>query len=55
MPRGEAMLAYVAVTRAKQALDRGGLPWIDDQLAGVARPGRRDRHERQGYDYRYES
>lgn len=37
------MLAYVAVTRAKQTLDRGGLAWIDDQLTGVAalRPARR--------------
>jgi hypothetical protein len=45
VPRGEAMLAYVAVTRAKQTLDRGGLAWIDDQLAGVAsaRPGSRRR------------
>jgi superfamily I DNA/RNA helicase len=31
-PRGEAMVAYVAVTRARQQLDRGGLAWIDDHL-----------------------
>lgn len=34
-----------AVTRAQQILDRGGLAWIDDQLAGVTsnqpRTGRR--------------
>ena len=29
IPRGEAMLAYVAVTRAKLVLDRKGLAWID--------------------------
>jgi UvrD-like helicase C-terminal domain len=28
--REESMLAYVAVTRAKQCLDRSGLEWIDD-------------------------
>jgi hypothetical protein len=28
--RAEAMLAYVAVTRAKVVLDRGGVEWIDD-------------------------
>ncbi|MEV4283629.1 UvrD-helicase domain-containing protein [Actinoplanes xinjiangensis] len=43
--KGEAMLAYVSVTRAKKILDRGGLAWIDDQLAGAtgsrARGGRR--------------
>jgi hypothetical protein len=52
VPRGEAMLAYVAVTRAKQTLDRGGLAWIDDQLAGVAapRPARRRRGERYDVD-----
>lgn len=31
--RAEAMLAYVAVTRARQALDRGGLAWIDQYSA----------------------
>jgi AAA domain/UvrD-like helicase C-terminal domain len=34
VPKGEARLAYVAVTRPKGVLDRGGLEWIDDQLAG---------------------
>lgn len=29
VPREEAMLAYVAVTRARLTLDRGGLAWID--------------------------
>ena len=28
----EAMLAYVAVTRARQVLDRGGLAWVDGWL-----------------------
>lgn len=32
-PREESMLAYVAVTRAKLALDRFGLDWIDDIVA----------------------
>jgi hypothetical protein len=43
LPRAEAIPAYVAVTRAQRTLDRGGLAWIDDQLAGRARPngGRR--------------
>jgi hypothetical protein len=27
---GEAMIGYVAVTRARNILDRGGLAWIDD-------------------------
>lgn len=30
--RAEAMLAYVAVTRAKLYLDRGGLSWVDRYL-----------------------
>ena len=29
LPRDEAMLAYVAVTRAQQLLDREGLAWVD--------------------------
>lgn len=29
LSRPEAMLAYVAVTRAKEVLDRGGLAWVD--------------------------
>lgn len=29
-PAGEAMVAYVAVTRARYELDRRGLAWIDD-------------------------
>lgn len=29
IPKVDAMLAYVAVTRARQSLDRGGLAWID--------------------------
>lgn len=38
VPKGEVRLAYVAVTRAMQTLDRGGLEWIDAQLAGEVRP-----------------
>lgn len=34
--RAEAMLAYVAVTRARAQLDRGGLAWIDRFHAGPA-------------------
>lgn len=30
----EAMLAYVAITRAKTGLDRAGLEWIDDYTGG---------------------
>lgn len=42
LSRPEAMLAYVSVTRAQHVLDRGGLAWIDDHLAGVpASPKRR--------------
>jgi hypothetical protein len=33
IPRDDAMLAYVSVTRAKQVLDRSGLAWIDEYLA----------------------
>lgn len=29
IPRTDAMLGYVAVTRAREVLDRGGLSWID--------------------------
>jgi AAA domain/UvrD-like helicase C-terminal domain len=32
MPRADAMLAYVAVTRARQALDPQGLAWVDQWL-----------------------
>jgi hypothetical protein len=33
VPRSEAMLAYVAVTRARQVLDPDGLAWLDRYLA----------------------
>lgn len=33
--REDAMLAYVAVTRAQLVLDREGLAWVDDYLAPV--------------------
>jgi hypothetical protein len=33
--RADQMLAYVAVTRARHALDRGGLAWIDDLVGTV--------------------
>jgi AAA domain len=32
VPRSEAMLAYVAVTRARQVLDKDGLAWLDRYL-----------------------
>ncbi|KOX45276.1 hypothetical protein ADL19_23470, partial [Streptomyces purpurogeneiscleroticus] len=32
--RDELMLAYVAVTRARRVLDRGGLAWLDDYDRG---------------------
>jgi superfamily I DNA/RNA helicase len=32
VPRADAMLAYVAVTRARQALDPQGLAWVDEWL-----------------------
>jgi hypothetical protein len=35
IPRENAMLAYVAVTRAKLALDRAGLAWVDEYLPGA--------------------
>ncbi|MBV9445882.1 MAG: UvrD-helicase domain-containing protein [Streptosporangiaceae bacterium] len=34
VPRADAMLAYVAVTRARRQLDRAGLTWIDDHIGG---------------------
>jgi hypothetical protein len=34
----ELMLAYVAVTRARQVLDRGSLAWIDDFVSAAAAP-----------------
>jgi hypothetical protein len=40
VPREEAMLAYVAVTRARSALDHAGLAWIDNHP--VARPRRKE-------------
>jgi hypothetical protein len=38
IPRAEAMLAYVAVTRARQQLDPDGLAWIDRWLATRPEP-----------------
>ncbi|MDG4832394.1 UvrD-helicase domain-containing protein [Solwaraspora sp. WMMD1047] len=35
--REEAMLAYVAVTRAQDVLDREGLAWVDRHVVGAAR------------------
>lgn len=34
VPREDAMLAYVAVTRARQVLDRSGLAWVDRWVIG---------------------
>ncbi|GIE30001.1 DNA helicase [Actinoplanes italicus] len=36
--KDELMLAYVAVTRARKVLDRGGLAWLDDFDRGVPGP-----------------
>jgi hypothetical protein len=36
--RANAMLAYVAVTRAKTHLDRAGLAWVDDYLPDTTTP-----------------
>ena len=36
IPPADARLAYVAVTRAKIALDRGGLAWVDNYLPEAA-------------------
>lgn len=35
VPDDLAMLAYVAVTRARLTLDRGGLAWVDNYLPGA--------------------
>jgi superfamily I DNA/RNA helicase len=40
IPRSDAMLAYVAVTRARKQLDRGGLAWIDQYSRAGASAGR---------------
>jgi AAA domain/UvrD-like helicase C-terminal domain len=40
IPREDAMLAYVALTRAKLVLDTGGLGWVHDHLAALANPAR---------------
>jgi hypothetical protein len=45
IPRPEAMLAYVAVTRARSQLDPSGLAWIDHHSSDTARtqaPGRKE-------------
>ncbi|MFI0425117.1 UvrD-helicase domain-containing protein [Spongiactinospora sp. 9N601] len=49
VPRGEARLAYVAITRAQQVLDRGGLEWIDDQLAGRVKSNPWSMRDRRGW------
>ncbi|MGH8996730.1 MAG: UvrD-helicase domain-containing protein [Acidimicrobiales bacterium] len=38
IPRAKAMLAYVAVTRAMDNLDTGGLSWIHDHLEALGIP-----------------
>jgi hypothetical protein len=38
IPRDDAMLAYVAVTRAQAALDRDGLAWVDRWVSGGIPP-----------------
>ena len=37
IPREDAMLAYVAVTRAQHVLDREGLEWVDRWVSGSPR------------------
>ncbi|MGI8753297.1 MAG: UvrD-helicase domain-containing protein [Acidimicrobiales bacterium] len=39
IPRAEAMLAYVSVTRAMEILDTGGLAWIHPHLEALASTG----------------
>lgn len=43
---GEARLAYVAVTRAKNVLDRTGLAWVDEILGTVPMQDRRPKGKR---------
>ncbi len=38
IPRADAMLAYVAVTRAMDGLDTGGLAWVHDHLEALGTP-----------------
>jgi len=38
IPRADAMLAYVAVTRAMDTLDTGGLAWVHDHLEALGTP-----------------
>ena len=38
IPRADAMLAYVAVTRAMDTLDPGGLAWVHEHLAALGTP-----------------
>lgn len=44
----EAMLAYVAVTRAERVLDRDGLEWIDDHRHGRPTAKQAAAHQRRG-------
>jgi hypothetical protein len=41
IPKSEAMLAYVAVTRAKHTLDNTGLAWVHSHQAALAAPAGR--------------
>jgi hypothetical protein len=41
IPREEAMLAYVSVTRAMDVLDTGGLAWVHQHLEALAGPAGR--------------
>jgi hypothetical protein len=38
IPRADAMLAYVAVTRAMDTLDTGGLGWVHEHLEALGHP-----------------
>lgn len=40
IPRADAMLGYVAITRAMDTLDSGGLSWVHEHLAALKSPVR---------------
>jgi hypothetical protein len=44
IPRADAMLAYVAVTRAMDTLDTAGLAWVHDHLEAIGAPSGRTRN-----------
>gem|GEM_PF-988000 len=44
IPRADAMLAYVTVTRAMDTLDTGGLAWVHDHFDAIGPPPGRTRN-----------